>query len=259
MAAGPKLWDIHTPQNTYERRTSRLLDAAGKSLDTSWPDAFGFREFWIEGRDFYLNGTRIFLSRRAARQRPGRRGAGHLRRARARAWSGSRASGSTSFTPTTTAASRARTELRRRSCARRTTSACSSPSPSRISAITNGRRPTPTRPTATRATRRSTCAPRRIIRPSSFYSMSHNATGYERGHESGHDRWRFTIRATLVAQQRQARLARRSDRAAARSRAASFTITPRATSARCTRSISIRTSCRSRNSPTGSSTGRRRA
>ena len=23
---------------------------------------FGFREFWIDGRDFYLNGTRIFLS-----------------------------------------------------------------------------------------------------------------------------------------------------------------------------------------------------
>src|SRR5262249_359166 len=23
---------------------------------------FGFREFWIEGRDFFLNGTRIFLS-----------------------------------------------------------------------------------------------------------------------------------------------------------------------------------------------------
>ena len=26
------------------------------------PERFGFREFWIDGRDFYLNGTRIFLS-----------------------------------------------------------------------------------------------------------------------------------------------------------------------------------------------------
>ena len=26
------------------------------------PVRFGFRELWIDGRDFYLNGTRIFLS-----------------------------------------------------------------------------------------------------------------------------------------------------------------------------------------------------
>ena len=26
------------------------------------PVRFGFREFWIDGRDFYLNGSRIFLS-----------------------------------------------------------------------------------------------------------------------------------------------------------------------------------------------------
>ena len=26
------------------------------------PVRFGFREFWIEGRDFYLNGSRIHLS-----------------------------------------------------------------------------------------------------------------------------------------------------------------------------------------------------
>ena len=33
---------------------------------SSWmptiPVRFGFREFWIDGRDFYLNGTRIYLS-----------------------------------------------------------------------------------------------------------------------------------------------------------------------------------------------------
>jgi len=56
-----KLWDIHTPQNTYDLKVS-LLDARDMVLDTSWPVHFGFREFWIEGRDFFLNGTRIFLS-----------------------------------------------------------------------------------------------------------------------------------------------------------------------------------------------------
>ena len=56
-----KLWDIITPENQYDAAIS-LLDAQGKVLDTSLPVRFGFREFWIDGRDFYLNGTRIFLS-----------------------------------------------------------------------------------------------------------------------------------------------------------------------------------------------------
>ncbi|UCC99117.1 MAG: hypothetical protein JSW66_04365 [Phycisphaerales bacterium] len=56
-----KLWDIHTPENTYDLEVS-LLDARGAVLDTSWPVRFGFREFWTEGRDFFLNGTGIFLS-----------------------------------------------------------------------------------------------------------------------------------------------------------------------------------------------------
>jgi hypothetical protein len=56
-----KLWDIHTPQNTYDLEVS-LLDAAGNVLDSGWTVRFGFREFWIEGRDFFLNGSRIFLS-----------------------------------------------------------------------------------------------------------------------------------------------------------------------------------------------------
>ncbi|MGO8839332.1 MAG: sugar-binding domain-containing protein [Limisphaerales bacterium] len=55
------LWDTDTPQNIYQVQLS-LLDAQGQVLDTSWPTRLGFREFWIAGRDFYLNGTRIFLS-----------------------------------------------------------------------------------------------------------------------------------------------------------------------------------------------------
>jgi hypothetical protein len=56
-----KLWDIHTPSHQYDLKLS-LQDAAGKALDAFYPVRFGFREFWIEGRDFMLNGTRLFLS-----------------------------------------------------------------------------------------------------------------------------------------------------------------------------------------------------
>lgn len=56
-----KLWDLHTPQHQYELQLS-LLDAEGRALDILPPQRFGFREFWIDGRDFYLNGTRLYLS-----------------------------------------------------------------------------------------------------------------------------------------------------------------------------------------------------
>jgi len=57
----PKLWDIHTPQNQYDAEVS-LLDANGREVDIASPVRFGFRELWIEGRDFYLNGSRLYLS-----------------------------------------------------------------------------------------------------------------------------------------------------------------------------------------------------
>ena len=56
-----KLWDTHTPENKYDVTVS-LLEASDKVLDISEPVRFGFREFWIDGRDFFLNGSRIFLS-----------------------------------------------------------------------------------------------------------------------------------------------------------------------------------------------------
>jgi beta-galactosidase/beta-glucuronidase len=56
-----KLWDLHTPRNQLTAQVS-LVNAAGKRLDAYHPLRFGFREFWIDGRDFYLNGTRIYLS-----------------------------------------------------------------------------------------------------------------------------------------------------------------------------------------------------
>jgi hypothetical protein len=56
-----KLWDLHTPQNTFHAEVA-LVEAGGKLLDAYHPVRFGFREFWIDGRDFFLNGTRLFLS-----------------------------------------------------------------------------------------------------------------------------------------------------------------------------------------------------
>ncbi len=56
-----KLWDTITPHNQYTL-TMALLDAAGNVIDEALPQRFGFREFWIDGRDFYLNGTRIYLA-----------------------------------------------------------------------------------------------------------------------------------------------------------------------------------------------------
>ncbi len=56
-----KLWDIKSPRNTYWLSLS-LLNSEGRVLDTALPVRFGFREFWIDGRNFYLNGTRLHLS-----------------------------------------------------------------------------------------------------------------------------------------------------------------------------------------------------
>jgi beta-galactosidase len=54
------IWDIHK-QSTHTLQVA-LLDAKKEPLDISLPIRFGFREFWIDGKDFYLNGTRLFLS-----------------------------------------------------------------------------------------------------------------------------------------------------------------------------------------------------
>lgn len=54
-----KLWDTNTPQNQYDL-SLKLLDTSGKVLDEFRSVRFGFREFWVDGRDFRLNGTRFF-------------------------------------------------------------------------------------------------------------------------------------------------------------------------------------------------------
>lgn len=55
------LWDLNKPQSKFSLEVS-LIGPGGQRLDTDWNRTFGFREFWIDGRDFYLNGKRIFLS-----------------------------------------------------------------------------------------------------------------------------------------------------------------------------------------------------
>lgn len=53
-----KLWDLNAPSNQYDLQLS-LIDEKRVTVDTLPPVRFGFREFWIDGRDFRLNGSRI--------------------------------------------------------------------------------------------------------------------------------------------------------------------------------------------------------
>ncbi len=55
----PKLWDTDTPENMYHLTLE--LAGAVRTLDAYYPVRFGFREFWIEGRDFILNGSPVHL------------------------------------------------------------------------------------------------------------------------------------------------------------------------------------------------------
>jgi beta-galactosidase len=52
----PRLWDVGRP-NLYTLR----LKVKGAGLDDEYEQEFGFREFWIQGRKFFLNGTEIRL------------------------------------------------------------------------------------------------------------------------------------------------------------------------------------------------------
>ena len=78
-SGSPRSSGTSTRRRTCTTSSVSLLDAGGKVLDAALPVRFGFREFWIDGRDFYLNGTPHLPLRRAAGQRPGRRRAGQLR------------------------------------------------------------------------------------------------------------------------------------------------------------------------------------
>src|SRR5258706_5797259 len=53
-----RLWDLNTPGNQYDLQLS-LIDDKKAEVDALPAIRFGFREFWIDGRDFRLNGTRF--------------------------------------------------------------------------------------------------------------------------------------------------------------------------------------------------------
>ncbi len=52
----PRLWDTGKP-NLYTLQ----LEVKGSGIDTQYNQPFGFREFWVEGRKFFLNGTEFRL------------------------------------------------------------------------------------------------------------------------------------------------------------------------------------------------------
>ena len=52
----PRLWDLGKP-NLYTLK----LAVKGSGIDTQYNQPFGFREFWVEGRKFFLNGTEFRL------------------------------------------------------------------------------------------------------------------------------------------------------------------------------------------------------
>ncbi len=52
----PRLWDAGQP-NLYTLK----LAVKGSGINTQYDQPFGFREFWIEGRKFFLNGTEFRL------------------------------------------------------------------------------------------------------------------------------------------------------------------------------------------------------
>jgi len=64
----PRLWDIGQPN-----RYTLLLKAEGAGLSDEYAQPFGFREFWIEGKKFFLNGKEIRLRPRIAEVNEGDR------------------------------------------------------------------------------------------------------------------------------------------------------------------------------------------
>jgi len=55
----PDMWDIDSPQNIY--RAVLTLKENDHPTDVTLPETFGFREFWIDGQNYILNGKVIHL------------------------------------------------------------------------------------------------------------------------------------------------------------------------------------------------------
>ena len=58
----PRLWDVGLgPDGPSANLYTLRLRVKGANLEDEYDQKFGFREFWIEGRQFYLNGTVLHL------------------------------------------------------------------------------------------------------------------------------------------------------------------------------------------------------
>ncbi len=60
--SNPRLWDVESePDRPSASLYTLRLKVNGAGLDDEYPQKFGFREFWIEGGQLYLNGTVVHL------------------------------------------------------------------------------------------------------------------------------------------------------------------------------------------------------
>jgi len=55
----PLLWDVNTPQNMYTAVLTLIEN--GQEVDRTIGEKFGFREYWIDGQNYVLNGKVIHL------------------------------------------------------------------------------------------------------------------------------------------------------------------------------------------------------
>ena len=134
-------------------------------LDASYPQRFGFREFWIDGRDFYLNGSRIYLS--AVPFDNAQVSAAAATYEGAKETMLRMKNFGINFVYTHNYGCEPGTHLGFTEIleGRRRRGDAGGVSPSRTSGSTSGRRPMPTRRTATPAMRRSTCESPEATRP----------------------------------------------------------------------------------------------
>jgi beta-galactosidase len=69
--ADPRFWDVGTDSGPPSANLYTLrLKVTGAGLDDEFTQKFGFREFWIQGRQFYLNGTALHLRQPCFYNRP---------------------------------------------------------------------------------------------------------------------------------------------------------------------------------------------
>ena len=134
----------HPHAAEYLRGGRLAAGQTARSWTPPYPVRFGFREFWIDGRDFYLNGTPHLPLRLAAGQRPGERRDGQLRRGPGEPAAAEEFRHQLRLHPQLRLRAGLAPELRGDPAGRRRRGHARVASPSRTSPSTTGRCPTPT-------------------------------------------------------------------------------------------------------------------